>query len=54
MPYENSLRRFHAKVGMEDIFKPTAVNKFIYKISNINGVRTVNVTTSKKTRFSEV
>jgi hypothetical protein len=30
-----------AKVGMEDIFKPTICNESLYKISDNNGVRVV-------------
>jgi hypothetical protein len=38
---------FNAKVGEEDIFKPTTGNGTLYEISNDNGVRVVNFTTSK-------
>jgi hypothetical protein len=38
---------FNAKVGREDIFKPTIANESLHKISNDNGVRVVNFTTSK-------
>jgi hypothetical protein len=38
---------FNAKVGKEDIFKPTTVNESLHKISNDNGVRVVNFATSK-------
>jgi hypothetical protein len=38
---------FNAKVGMEDIFKPTIRNKSLYEISNDNGVRVLNFATSK-------
>jgi hypothetical protein len=38
---------FHAKVGREDIFKPTIWNESLHKISNYNGVRLVNFATSK-------
>jgi hypothetical protein len=41
---------FNAKVGMEDIFKPTIGNESLYKISNNNGVRSVNFATSKNIR----
>jgi exonuclease III len=33
---------FNAKVGMEDIFKPTIGNESLHEISNVNGVRVVN------------
>jgi hypothetical protein len=35
---------FSAITGREDIFKPTAGNESLHKISNDNGVRVVNVT----------
>jgi hypothetical protein len=38
---------FNAKVGQDDIFKPTIGNESLYKISNDNGVRIVNFATSK-------
>jgi hypothetical protein len=38
---------FNAKVGREDIFKPTIGNESLHKISNDNGVRVVNFPTSK-------
>jgi hypothetical protein len=38
---------FDAKVGREDIFKPTVGNESLYEISNNNGVRAVNYPTSK-------
>jgi hypothetical protein len=38
---------FSAKVGKEDIFKPTIVNENSHDISNDNGVRLVNFATSK-------
>jgi hypothetical protein len=38
---------FSAKVGREDIFKPTIRNDSLHKISNDNGVRLVNFATSK-------
>jgi hypothetical protein len=38
---------FNAKVGREDIFKPTIGNESIHKISNDIGVRLVNFATSK-------
>jgi exonuclease III len=38
---------FNAKVGREDIFKPTIGNESLHEISNDNGVRLVNLATSK-------
>jgi hypothetical protein len=38
---------FIAKVGRENIFKPTLRNERLHKISNDNGVRVVNPATSK-------
>jgi hypothetical protein len=38
---------FNAKVGPENIFKPTTGNESLHKISNDNGVRVVNFATSK-------
>jgi hypothetical protein len=37
-----------AKVGREDIFKPTIGNESLHEINNDNGVRVVNFATSKK------
>jgi hypothetical protein len=37
---------FNAKIGRE-IFKPTIGNESLHKISNDNGVRVVNIATSK-------
>jgi hypothetical protein len=37
----------NAKVGRENIFKPTIGNESLNKISNDNGVRVVNFATSK-------
>jgi hypothetical protein len=34
---------FNAKVGREDIFKPTIGNESSHEISNDNGVRVVNL-----------
>jgi hypothetical protein len=42
---------FSAKVGREDIFKPTIGNKSLHEISNDNGVRLVNFATSKNLTF---
>jgi hypothetical protein len=41
---------FNAKVGREDIFKPTIGNESLHEISNDNGVRLVNFATSKNFR----
>ncbi|PNF42964.1 hypothetical protein B7P43_G11334 [Cryptotermes secundus] len=38
---------FNAKVGREDIFRPTTGNESLHEISNDNGVRVVNFATSK-------
>jgi hypothetical protein len=38
---------FSAKVGREDIFKPTVGNESLHKIINDIGVRVVNFETSK-------
>jgi exonuclease III len=38
---------FNAKVGREDISKPTTGNESLHKISNDNGVQEVNFATSK-------
>jgi hypothetical protein len=38
---------FNAKVGREDIFKPTIGNKSLHKTSNDDGVRVVNFASSK-------
>ena len=42
------LRDFNAKLGGEDIFKPTVWNESSHEDSNDNGVRAVNFATSKK------
>jgi hydroxypyruvate isomerase len=36
------LEDFNAKVGREDIFKPTIENESLHEISNDNGVTVVN------------
>jgi hypothetical protein len=41
---------FNAKVGREDIFKPTIGNESLHEISNDNGVRLVHFATSKNLR----
>jgi len=38
---------FNAKVGRENIFKPTIGNESLHQNSNDNGVRIVNFATSK-------
>jgi hypothetical protein len=38
---------FNAKVGKEDIFKPTVGNDSLHEISNDSGVRVVNFATSE-------
>jgi hypothetical protein len=44
----NSLNTdFSAKVGTEDIFKPTTRNESLHKISNYSGVGMINFATSK-------
>jgi hypothetical protein len=42
-----SLRDFSASIGKEDIFKPTIRNESLCEICNDNGVRIVNLATSK-------
>ena len=41
------LRDFNAKMGRENIFKPTMGNDSLHQDGNDNGVRTVNFATSK-------
>jgi len=41
------LGEFNAKVGREDIFKPTIGNESLHQHSNDNGVRIVNFATPK-------
>jgi hypothetical protein len=52
------LGSFNANIGREDIFEPTIGNESLHKISNDNGVRVVNIVTSKvllpKVRCSNV
>jgi hypothetical protein len=45
---------FNAKVGREDIFKPTIWNESLYEISNDNGVWLVNFATSKNLRVKSM
>jgi hypothetical protein len=39
---------FNEKVGREDIFKPIIGNESLHEASNDNGIRVVNLGTSKK------
>jgi hypothetical protein len=39
--------RVQAKVGREDIFRPTTGNEGLHEIINDNGVKVVNFDTSK-------
>jgi exonuclease III len=39
---------FNAKVGREDIFKPTTGNESVHEISNDSGVKVVNFPTSER------
>jgi len=41
------LGNFNAKVGRENIFKPTICNESLHQDSNDNSVRKVNFATSK-------
>jgi endonuclease/exonuclease/phosphatase family metal-dependent hydrolase len=41
---------FNAKVGKEDIFKPTIGSESLHEISNVNAVRLVDFATSKNFR----
>jgi hypothetical protein len=43
----NILLDFNAKVGREDIFKPTIGNESLHESRNDDGVRVVNFATSK-------
>jgi hypothetical protein len=49
-PMKILLRDFNAKVGREDIFKPTIGNESLHEISNDNGIRVANFATSKNLR----
>jgi hypothetical protein len=42
-----SLRDFNAKVGKGEIFEPAITNESLHEISKENGVRVVNLATSK-------
>jgi hypothetical protein len=48
------LGEFNAKVGREDILKPTTGNESPHEISNDNGVRVVNFATSEKVEIVSV
>jgi hypothetical protein len=43
----NLLGNLNAKVGREDIFKPTTGNESLHEISGDNGIRVVNFATCK-------
>jgi hypothetical protein len=45
--YHEILLYLNAKVGREDIFKPTIENESLHEINNDNGVGIVNFATSK-------
>jgi hypothetical protein len=47
------LSDFNAKLGRENIFKPTIGNENLHEISNDNGVRVVDFTTSKSLSEAE-
>jgi hypothetical protein len=47
---KNLLGDFTAKVGREDILKPTIGYESLNEISNVNGVRLINFATSKNLR----
>jgi hypothetical protein len=42
---------FNAKIGREDIFKPTIRKESLHEISNDSGIRVVNFATSKNLVF---
>jgi hypothetical protein len=44
---------FNAKVGRDEIFKPTIGNESLHKISNDNGVRLVHFATPKNLRVKK-
>jgi hypothetical protein len=46
LPHFNA-RDFNAKVGRENIFKPTIGNEILHQDINDNGVRIINFATSK-------
>jgi hypothetical protein len=50
VPRETCKNVLPAKVGREDIFKPTIGNESLHEISNDNGVRLVNFATAQNLR----
>jgi hypothetical protein len=47
VPYENPISKINAKVARQNNFKQTIGNESLHQDSNNNGVRIVNVATSK-------
>ena len=47
------LQDFNAKLGIENIYKPTIANKSLHQANNDNGVRIVKNAISKKSVFLE-
>ena len=45
--FDHPIRDFNAKVGRQNIFKPTIGNESLHQDSNDNGVRIVNFAASK-------
>jgi hypothetical protein len=45
---------YYVKVGREDLFKPTIGNESLHEISNHNGVKFVNLATSKNLDINSV
>jgi hypothetical protein len=50
-PKYHMKEEFNAKVGREDIFKPTIGNESLHEICNGNGVRVINFATSNNLTF---
>jgi hypothetical protein len=48
------LGEFNAKVGREDIFKPTNGNESLHDISDDNGIIIANFATSQKSDFQKI
>jgi exonuclease III len=48
------LEDLNAKVGREDIFKPTIGNESLHEISNDNGIKVLNFATSKNLRVKSM